>query len=128
MNINLNPGTWQSVIRSVGLVVGGGLAYAGLVNQTSVSNIIQQAVDAAPIVIQAIGVLGPLGLAVWGAFTHTDTAVVQTAGSIPGVKPIEVTSTAAPELQKVALDPAVPTVVAASPLPNPYATQRKYES
>jgi hypothetical protein len=113
--MNLNAGTWQSVIRSIGLVVGGGLAYAGLISQTSAADIVQKMVDAAPVVVQAIGLIMPIGLSIWGAFTHTDTAIVQTAGAVPGVKPTEVTSSAAPELQKLAMDPTVPSVVMAAP-------------
>ncbi len=34
---------------------------------------------------------------------------------VPGVKPIEVTSSAAPDLQRLAADPTVPSVVVAAP-------------
>jgi hypothetical protein len=109
--MNLNPGTWQSVIRSVGRVFGGMLAYAGLISQTSVSDIVQKAVDAAPAVIQAISVLTPLGLAIWGARTHTDTAVVQTASNVQGVaEPIRIAADAPPALKALAKDDSVPNV------------------
>ena len=109
--MNLNAGTWQSVIRSAGLVIGGALAYAGLISQTSVSDIVQKMVDAAPAVTQAISLVMPIAFAIWGAFTHTDAAVVQTASQVQGVaEPIKIASNAPAALLALAKDDSVPNV------------------
>lgn len=125
MNLNLNAGTVQSVIRSLGLVLGGALAYAGIVSQTSVADIVQKSVDAAPTVVQAISVLTPVALAIWGAFQHTDRAVVAAASTVSGLaEPIKIAPSAPPALQELAHDPTVPNVrpVAAA---DPYVTSRR---
>lgn len=120
--MNLNPGTWQSIIRSVGLVIGGILVYAGLISQTSVADIVQKAVDAAPAVTQAISFLLPLGLSIWGAMTHTDKSVVHTASLVPGVETIKVDRAVAdPPVAALANDANVPTVQPAEP-PHPFVS------
>lgn len=117
MNLNLNAKTWQSAISSVGLVIGGALAWAGVVSQTSATEIVQQAINAAPGVVATISALTTLGLTIYKAFQHTDSQVVQTAGAITGIRPIEVGPGAASDLQKLAMDPTVPSVVVAPPQP-----------
>jgi len=52
---------------------------------------------------------------VWGFFVHTDAAKLQAAGAVPGVRPVEVTSSAAPDLQRLAIDDTIPSVVLAAP-------------
>jgi hypothetical protein len=109
--MNLNAKTWQSAISSVGLVVGGALAWAGVVSQSSVTNIVQQAVDAAPGVISTVSALMTLGLTVYKAFQHTDPQIVKEASLVQGVaEPIKITLDAPPALRALAHDDSVPTV------------------
>jgi methyl coenzyme M reductase subunit C len=125
MNLDLNAKTWQSVISSVGLVAGGALTYAGVVSESSWTEIVQQAVNAAPGVVASISALISIGLAAHKAFQHTDAQVVQAASVVPGVQPIKITTDAAPALQAMAKDDSIKTVIEAAPQPSPYATSRQ---
>ncbi len=127
--MNLNPKTIQSAITSAGLVVGGALAWAGIVSETSATEIVQQAVNAAPAVVASIGALSTLALTIYKAFQHTDSQVVRAASALaegpdPQIKPILTLPTAAPAIAALAKDDSVPGVQPAVPTPNPYATQR----
>lgn len=115
MNLNLNAKTWQSAITSVGLVVGGALSWAGIVSESSATEIVQQAVNAAPGLVASISALSTLGLTIYKAFQHTDSKVVQTASQVQGVEPIKIDPIASPALQQLARDSSVPTVQPASP-------------
>jgi|SRR5580692_4761104 hypothetical protein len=131
MNLNLNAKTWQSAISSVGLVVGGALTWAGVVSDSSATEIVQQAVNAAPGVVSSIGAVISIGLAVHKAFQHTDAQVVQEASVVPGVAgPIRIdtsaSTAAAPALVSVANDTSVATVQPAAPQQSSlYATNRQ---
>jgi hypothetical protein len=62
-------------------------------------------------------------------FIHSNAGKILSAGSLasgpnPQIKPIEVLPTAPPEIQKIANDRSVPTVVQADPATSPYATSR----
>jgi hypothetical protein len=55
-------------------------------------------------------------------FIHSNAGKLEAAaqlasGPSPAIRPIEVMPSAAPEIQKMAMDPAVPTVVVAPPPP-----------
>lgn len=106
----MNPNTWISWITTgIGLAVPMAVTQGWISPSTSAS------------LISAAGVLVPI---IWGGFIHSDSKVVQTAGAIPGVKPVEIGPSAAPELQKLAMDPTVPTVVAAPPPPSTISQRR----
>lgn len=65
---------------------------------------------------------------IWGFFVHTDSAKLLAAGSVVGIKPIEVLANAAPEIMKMAMDPTTPSVVVAAPVYTPppaSASQRR---
>lgn len=130
MNLNLNAKTWQSTISSVGIVIGGGLAWAGLANATDWAAAVQKAVDLAPTAVTFIGGAISLGLTVHKAFQHTDAQVVQAASVVPGVAgPIRIDTSAltaaAPALVAMAKDETIATVQPAAPQPSPYATSRQ---
>ena len=99
----MNQNTWISwVTTGIGLLSSAAATKGAIDQNTAVS------------IAGAAGTLVPL---LWGLFIHRDSKVVQTAGSIQGVKPVEIGPSAAPELQKLAMDPTVPTVVVAPPPP-----------
>lgn len=111
MAFNLNAGTWQSIIRSVGLVAGGAAVYAGLISQTSLATVIDKTVQAVPVVFNFISTITPLALAIWGALAHRDAAVLAAAATVPGLaEPIKIAPDAPPAIKAVAADPAIPMV------------------
>ncbi len=97
----MNQNTWISWITTGVGLAGSAAATNGLINSSTAATIAGAAATLVPLL--------------WGLFIHADSKVVQTAGVIPGVKPIEITSSAAPDLQKLAADPTVPSVVVAAP-------------
>jgi hypothetical protein len=91
-----------------------------VVSQSSATEIIQQAVNAAPGVVATISALTTLGLTIYKAFQHTDSAVVAAAGTLAGgpdpqIRPIQALPTAQPAIQALADDKNVPGVVPAAP-------------
>jgi len=97
----MNQNTWISWITTGVGLIGSAAATNGLINSSTATTIAGAAATLVPLL--------------WGFFIHADSKVVQTAGVIPGVKPIEITSSAAPDLQRLAADPAIPSVVVAAP-------------
>ena len=97
----MNQDQFLSWLRTT-LGIAGGLAVQyGVTNASTATAVTGAVVAVAPFI--------------WGFFVHTDAAKLQTAGAVAGVKPIEVTSAAAPDLQRLAADPTVPSVVVAAP-------------
>src|SRR5580765_3331258 len=98
------------ITTGIGLA-GSAAATKGLIDQSTATSIAGMAVTLVPLI--------------WGFFSHSNTSVVQQAGAISGVKPVEITPSAAPELQKLAMDPAVPSVVVAPPAYVPPTSMRR---
>jgi len=97
----MNPNTWISFITTTIGAAATAAATDGIITGST-----------AQTVISAAGIAVPF---IWGWFIHRDSKVVQTAGEIPGVKPVEIMSSAAPDLQRLAADPTIPSVVVAAP-------------
>ena len=97
----MNQNTWISWITTGVGLIGSAAATNGLINSSTATTIAGAAATLVPLL--------------WGLFIHSDSKVVQTAGAIPGVKPVEIMSSAAPDLQRIAADPTISSVVAAAP-------------
>jgi hypothetical protein len=92
----MNQNTWISWITTGIGLAGSAAVTKGLVDSSTATSI-----------VGAAGVLVPL---IWGFFVHSNASVVQAAAAVPGVKAIDITPTAPPDLQKLAMDPTVPKV------------------
>jgi len=55
-------------------------------------------------------------------FTHSNAGKLLAATTVPGIEPIRVSPTAAPEIQALAVDRTVPMIAVAALAPSPYAT------
>jgi hypothetical protein len=97
----MNQNTWISWITTGIGLAGSTVATNGLINSSTATTIAGAAATLVPLL--------------WGFFIHSDSKVVQTAGAIPGVRAVQITSSAAPDLQRLAADPTVPSVVLAEP-------------
>ncbi len=97
----MNQDQFLSWLRTTVGIVGGLAVQYGVTNDSTATAITGAVVAIAPFI--------------WGFFVHTDAAKLQAAGAVPGVRPIEVMSSAAPDLQRLAVDPTVPSVVVAAP-------------
>ncbi len=97
----MNPNTWLSFLTTTIGAAATAAATDGIITGSA-----KQAI------ISAAGIAVPF---VWGWFVHSNASVVQAAAAIPGVKAVEIAPTAAPELQKIAMDPTVPKVQVTSP-------------
>jgi hypothetical protein len=99
----------MSLARTLIPFLGGLLVMNHVMTQTefqSLNDAVMKLVTDAGVVA---GLLMPVLTAVWGMVTHSDSAVIKAAGDVPGVS-VQVAPTAAPEIVKVAQDPAVPNV------------------
>ena len=95
---------WQSVIRTVGVVFGTILVYAGVTNMTRVGDVVNMLVEQAPTIISAVSALVTTGMAVWGIFSHSNTANINAVKAVSG-QGVVVGPTAPTEAQKMAADP-----------------------
>lgn len=100
---------WQSLIRSLGIFLGGIFVSFGLLNQTSVSTLVDQAVAAAPVIINFVAAITPIALTVWGMISHRNTANIAAVKDVPG-QGVVVGPAAPPEAIKMAADRSDPKV------------------
>lgn len=104
----MNPNIWLSFLTTtIGAASAAAAAQGWITGNTSQT------------IVSAAGIAVPF---LWGLFIHRDSKVVQTAGAIQGVKSVEIGPYAAPELQKLAMDPTVPNVVVAPSVYTPSST------
>jgi hypothetical protein len=102
----MNPNWSQitGIARIVGPAIIGILAQTHVISDSMATNL-------------SVFLASILGSAVWSGFANTNANIVKTASVVQGVKPIEIGPSAAPDLQKIAIDHTVPTVVVAPPAP-----------
>ncbi len=106
----MNQDQFLSWLRTTLGGIGALAVQYGLTNDSTVTAITGAVVAIAPFV--------------WGFFVHTDTAKVEAAGAVVGIKPIEVMPSASSALQKLAMDPTVPSIVVAPPSYAPPRSQK----
>jgi hypothetical protein len=99
----MNQNTWISWITTGIGLIGAAAATNGWITSQTATTIAGAAATVVPLV--------------WGWFIHSDVKVAETAGAIPGVKPVQVTAAASPELQRAAADSNIKTVVPAASEP-----------
>ena len=106
--------------------IGSGLATRGVTISPDIASVV-----AGPEAIQFYaGIAMMLVPVIRDRFIHSDAGKLAAAaqlatGANPQIKPIEVTPAAAPELQKLAMDPTVPSVVVAPPAYVPPTSMRR---
>jgi hypothetical protein len=103
-----------SLARTLIPFVGGCLVMKGVMTETEYSSLIDAFTKWATDTSVLVGMLAPIISAVWGMVTHSDTAVVKAAATVPGVS-VAVAPTAADPVKEIAQDPAIPGVELTKP-------------
>ena len=99
----------KSLIRAAGVAVGSILVYAGVTNMTRVGDAVNMLVEQAPGIISSISALVTAAAAVWGVFSHSNTANIDAVKAVSG-QGVVIGPTAPSEAQKMAADPLVKKV------------------